>query len=153
MLFVGCKSTVATGCTDLGFCLENDKISCTVSMYLSSRFKLLSLFFMLLEQQRKKPLLSHWTNQRNFLHRDNLSTALLSRGLETLRKRDFVVSVLGEMMFLQTGVVGGFEASESHDDNSHTEIVRRKKGCERCRVSHVDSVYKLLPVYALLSIH
>lgn len=115
---------------------------------ISSRFKLLSLFF--LEQQRKKPLLSHWTNQHSFLHRDNLCTALLSRGLETLSKRDFVVSVLGEMMFLQAGVVGRFEASESYDDNSPTEIVRKKKGCERCRVSRVNSVYKVLPVYALL---
>lgn len=97
-----------------------------------------------LEQQRKKPLLSHWTNQCRFLHHDNLCTALLSRGLGTLSKRDFVVLVLDEMVLLQTGVVGRFEGSESHeshDGNSHTENVRKKKGCETCRVSCVNSVY------------
>lgn len=140
-MFVGCTSTVATGCTDLGVCLENDRISCTVSLYLSSRFKLLSLFLVPLEQQRKKPLLSHWTNQCRFLHRDNLCTALLPRGLETLSKRDFVVLVLDEMVLLQTGVVGRFEANESHDGNSHTGRVSKKKGCEGCRVSCANSVY------------
>lgn len=48
------------------------------------------------------------------------------------------------MVLLQTGVVGRFEdreRHESHDGNSLTEIVRRNKGCERCRVSYVNSVY------------
>lgn len=58
-----------------------------------------------------------------------------------MSKRDFVVLVLDEMVLLQTGVVGRFEANESHDGNSHTEIVRKRKGCERCRVSCVNSVY------------
>lgn len=139
-----CSMYINSSCTDLGFCLENDRISCTVSLYLSSRFKLLSLFLVPLEWQRKKPLLSHWTHQRRFLHHDNLCTSRLSRGLETLSKRDFVVLVLDEMVLLKTGVVGRFEARESHeshDGRSHTEIVRKKKGCERCRVSCVNSVY------------
>lgn len=139
-----CSMYINSSCTDLGFCLENDRISCTVSLYLSSRFKLLSLFLVPLEWQRKKPLLSHWTHQRRFLHHDNLCTSWLSRGLETLSKRDFVVLVLDEMVLLKTGVVGRFEARESHeshDGRSHTEIVRKKKGCERCRVSCVNSVY------------
>lgn len=96
-----------------------------------------------LEQQRKKPLLSHWSQCR-FLHRDDLCTTLLSRGLGTLSKRDLVVLVLDEMVLLQTGVVGRIEASESHeshDSNSHTENVKKKKGCEGCRVSCVNSVY------------
>lgn len=71
----------------------------------------------------------------------NLCTALLSRGLETLSKRDFVVLVLDERVLLQTGVVEASEIYESHDSNSHTEIVRKKKGCEGCRVSCVNSVY------------
>lgn len=45
------------------------------------------------------------------------------------------------MVLLQADVVGRFEANESHDSNSHTEIVRKKKGCERCRVSCINSVY------------
>lgn len=90
VMFALWTSTVATGCTGLGFCDEKDRISCTVSLYLSSRFKLLSLFLVPLEPQRKKPLLSHWTNPGRFLHRDNVCSTVI-KGIRNAEQKGILL--------------------------------------------------------------
>lgn len=113
-------------------------------MCLTSRFKPLSHFLVPLEYQRKEPPRVIGLTSIASLHHDALCTVLFSWGLETLSKKDFVVSVLGGTMFLQAGLVGSFLLRL--DGNSRAEIVMRKKRLREVQSLLCKLCLRLLPV-------